>query len=280
MGNKSYVRDIQVEVVRGNPMVLDLQPQLANKLEFWEIHFKSQSYINKQVNDAASIQGKTVSLLLWKKIYWWTQWIWSFWLESKSNSRIFFWNANVQMLQLPVCIIFYCPLFKKDIQHNVFGVACSFLICLLTCLLIRWYIGHLATFSRMKGFQNQIIMIVLKVSKSITFAPKFYKSAKKWNLCKVWTCESGIHILPALAILKLTELWGKLWNNVHVQIKAINEKSFSLYISKESMSHNEVVPFPLNILNFMLTLVLFILRIIYLTIIIKISYWLALTKIC
>lgn len=49
MGNKSYVRDIQVEVVRGHPMVLNLQPQLADKLEFWEIHFKSQSYINKQV---------------------------------------------------------------------------------------------------------------------------------------------------------------------------------------------------------------------------------------
>ncbi|XP_022337597.2 tRNA pseudouridine synthase-like 1 [Crassostrea virginica] len=49
MGNKSYVRDIQVEVVRGHPMLLDLQPQLADKLEFWEIHFKSQSYINKQI---------------------------------------------------------------------------------------------------------------------------------------------------------------------------------------------------------------------------------------
>ena len=69
MGNKSYVRDIQVDVVRGHPMLLDLQPQLAHNLEFWEIHFKSQSYINKQVHNAASIQGKTVSLLLWKKIY-------------------------------------------------------------------------------------------------------------------------------------------------------------------------------------------------------------------
>ena len=66
MGNKSYIRDIQVDVVRGHPMLLNLQPHLAEKLEFWEIHFKSQSYINKQVhvNGAASIQGKTVSLLL------------------------------------------------------------------------------------------------------------------------------------------------------------------------------------------------------------------------
>ena len=42
----------------------------------------------------------------------------------------------------------------------------------------------------------------------------------------------------------MTELRGKLTNLL--QIKSINENSFSLFISKESTSHNGGVPFPLK----------------------------------
>lgn len=48
-GNKSYIRNIQIDIKRGHPMMLNLQPLMADKLEFWEIHFKSHSYIYKQV---------------------------------------------------------------------------------------------------------------------------------------------------------------------------------------------------------------------------------------
>lgn len=49
-GNKSYIRNIQIDIKRGHPMMLNLQPRMADKLEFWEIHFKSHSYIYKQVH--------------------------------------------------------------------------------------------------------------------------------------------------------------------------------------------------------------------------------------
>lgn len=48
-GNKSYIRNIQIDIKRGHPMMLNLQPLMADKLEFWEIHFKSHSYIYKQI---------------------------------------------------------------------------------------------------------------------------------------------------------------------------------------------------------------------------------------
>lgn len=49
-GNKSYIRNIQIDIKRGHPMMLNLQPRMADKVEFWEIHFKSHSYIYKQVH--------------------------------------------------------------------------------------------------------------------------------------------------------------------------------------------------------------------------------------
>ena len=42
--------------------------------------------------------------------------------------------------------------------------------------------------------------------------------------------------------LQLTQLHGKL--SCCVRIRTINEKSFSMFISKGSMSHNGGVPFP------------------------------------
>ncbi|XP_048772356.2 tRNA pseudouridine synthase A-like [Ostrea edulis] len=48
-GNRSYIRNVQIDVRRGHPMLLDLHPHLAQELEFWEIHFKSHSYIYKQI---------------------------------------------------------------------------------------------------------------------------------------------------------------------------------------------------------------------------------------
>lgn len=48
-GNKSYIRNIQIDIKRGHPMMLNLQPRMADKVEFWEIHFKSHSYIYKQI---------------------------------------------------------------------------------------------------------------------------------------------------------------------------------------------------------------------------------------
>ncbi|XP_061163167.1 tRNA pseudouridine synthase-like 1 [Saccostrea echinata] len=193
-GNKSYIRDVQIEVGRGHPMLLGLHPQLAQQLEFWEIQFKSHSYIYKQIRRMVGLmvgyaQGE-YSLELLRRIM-------SGQILSSEDNTAFYRAADTHTM-MPQ------GLFLQDIE-------CDDERMLEECSVDNPYIQLLANISILKDIlfecssndNPSTLQELSKISQLKSEVQEYDKeSLKQSHLCKRRNFTSGVLIQTKLGVVK------------------------------------------------------------------------------